>query len=111
MERYKSIYSEAFKPNKIVNISKLQWKKTNERMTWDEAISNTPSGWRLPTIQELYSYMINVYNKDDKSYELDSTFWSSTKHPKNQTWAYYTLKTDVFIDGIGQIKHNVIYVK
>ncbi|KJU83281.1 FG-GAP repeat-containing protein [Candidatus Magnetobacterium bavaricum] len=39
-------------------LTKLQWMKNADAcdlVTWDTAVSCVPSGWRLPTIQELYS--------------------------------------------------------
>lgn len=110
MRKYVSIYKEASKLNKIVNISKLQWKKSNNPVTWIEANENIPSGYRLPTIQELYSYVITIYDKDDKSYNAKDCFWSSTEHPKTKSWAYYTSKTEIFVNG-KELKNYVMYVK
>lgn len=59
-----------------VNISNLKWKFNNEPMTIEQAVRNTPVGYRLPTIQELYTKMIN------KSFSFnlnDNYYWSSSK--------------------------------
>lgn len=56
-----------------VNISNLKWKLQNNPMTIEQAVRNTPSGYRLPTIQELYTKMINSFTFNDNYY------WSSSR--------------------------------
>jgi len=56
-----------------VNISNLKWKFDDDPMTIEQAVRNTPSGYRLPTIQELYTKMINSFTFNDNYY------WSSSR--------------------------------
>ena len=40
--------------------SGLNWKKApTERLLWDEAAEDAPSGWRIPTLEELQSLIAN----------------------------------------------------
>lgn len=64
MKPYKKVFKESdgssevgseFLAKQLVDISNLIWSGDIQPLTWNDAISKCPSGWRLPTIQELYS--------------------------------------------------------
>lgn len=87
MKPYKSIFSESrFKSavdsvdeaKQIVDISNLKWSKNYEKMSYYDAEENTPEGWRLPTIQELYT----AYVQGVKGFKK-VTYWSLTRHNEN----------------------------
>ena len=63
MKPYKSIFKESDdslvvnnerEAEQTVDISNLIWGEVKEAH-WEEAIAKCPSGWRLPTVQELYT--------------------------------------------------------
>ena len=67
---------EEIKKNHI-DISNLKWSKEYPKCTLEQAKKKCPKGWRLPTIQELWT----AYDteKVDKKWWLK--FWSSSKVP------------------------------
>jgi hypothetical protein len=115
MKRYKSIFKESDtiknenEASKIVDISELEWSETlKTKLTWDEATSNTPSGWRLPTMQELYTACQKKLPNFDEDY-----YWSSTEDFKNSNKAWVS---DFSWGGEGQTidkdsNRKVTYVK
>ena len=92
MKPYRSIFTEATKnlnvaleseALQIVNISNLVWQDMGE-MSWDKAVTSVPSGWRLPTIQQLWTaYIQKVEGFDNDSYWSSSSF---TNRPKEYAW-------------------------
>lgn len=80
MKKYKSLFEENNKLEvrskhdamEIVDISNLIWSKDVESMEQDEAIDNCPAGYRLPTVQELYS----AYKLKARNFK-PSAYWSS----------------------------------
>lgn len=83
MEKYKSIYEESNNKKEIVDISKLKWSNTKDVMSYEEAIKNTPKGYRLPTIQELYT----AYVKKVKGFY--GNYWSSTVKSSKSAYVFY----------------------
>ena len=90
MKPYKSIFKESndivnsnHEAKQIVDISNLEWGKAF-KATWDSAQSKCPSGWRLPTIQELYSAYVQKV-KGFQSYY----YWSSSTDANNINYAWY----------------------
>ena len=88
-----------------MNISNLKWSKEYSKMTIEEAISNTPKGYRLPTVQELNTKI----NKNLNNFKSDY-YWSSSKTTYLGIWMVsnigYTYTT---MDR--NTKCNVVYVK
>ena len=96
VQRYKSIFKESEndiantvdEAESSVNISSLQWSKSNggRLYTWDQAKENIPSGYRLPTIQEL----VAAHSKRLKGFTVKGAgnlpYWSSTKTDKGTVW-------------------------
>ena len=83
MKPYKSIFTESqFKSvidsldeaKQIVDISNLKWSKNYENLSYYDAKRNTPEGWRLPTIQELYTAYVQGVKGFGKR-----TYWSLTR--------------------------------
>ena len=72
---------------------KLEWHPINASpMDWDEAVKyceGLGNGWRLPTVQELFS-IVN-YNKFHPASDLDmksAGYWSSTTYAGNSGGAW-----------------------
>ena len=86
MERYRSIFNESIdivdenELEKIVDISNLQWASKTVKRNWRDATSKCPSGWRLPTIQELHT----AYVKKVEGFKLDKGYLSSST--SNPSW-------------------------
>ena len=117
MQRYKSLFSEA-KGSTIaserdaktkVDVSKLTWK-SGSRSNWETAIKKAPKGYRLPTIQELYSA---YYNGLDGF--KDTTYWSSSQPPLNDedegAWCIDFNRGDLTLETITITDISVMYVK
>ena len=90
---------------RIVDISNLTWDIQTKLMTKREAIRNCPSGWRLPTIEELYTACKeNTFNGEDKSYissnDYQGYYYLAMNFLHNQV-TYYSNTIDI----------NVCYVK
>ena len=98
MKPYKSIFKEsggslelAFErevategqAKQIVDISNLVWSKDFGEKTWKEAIYLCPTGYRLPTVQELYT----AYVKRIPDFGND-TYWSFNTYTKNTNYAW-----------------------
>lgn len=83
---------------KIVDISNLEWGKT-VLLSGKEAMSDFPSGWRLPTIQELYTAFISDVSgfNDDPNY---GTYWSSSLPPIESRYDIWTVWVLNFTKGI-----------
>ena len=91
---------------KTVDISNLEWKKEeSQKMSWYDIVSNTPLGYRLPTIQELNTAIQN----NDEGFESNE-YWSSTTHVESNNFAYYVLNGKVYKGGKSAAK-LVRYVK
>ena len=95
MKPYKSIFKESLndivdsklEAKQIVDISNLEWGKTF-KYDWDSAQSKCPSGWRLPTIQELYS----AYVQKVEGFKPD-LYWSSSAYAQD-TYAAWGVHFD-----------------
>jgi hypothetical protein len=91
MKRYKSIFKESLsdevdsrlEAKQIVDISSLQWGKTF-KSDWISAESKCPSGWRLPTIQELYT----AYKQGVEGFQ-SNLYWSSSTYAQNTNDAWF----------------------
>jgi hypothetical protein len=100
----------------IVDISNLEWKdeESTDRdeiieMTWDEAFRNTPKGWRLPTIQELHSQIVNSNWGFDSEY-----YWSSSKKNDNNNvhWVISNNSNSISVFLLGNdLPNSVRYVR
>lgn len=102
MKPYKKLFSESIndevnsqiEAETEVNISGLQWGKAQGRScSWNEAIEKCPIGWRLPTIQELYTAFWNKVNdeeflKNDPGHS-ELGYWSSTRYGKHSMKCWY----------------------
>jgi len=90
MKRYKRLFKESVNDDvaskeeaeQIVDISNLQWGKTF-KSDWNSAESNCPSGWRLPTIQELYT----AYVQKVSGFKT-SMYWSSSSKNSEAAWYF-----------------------
>jgi hypothetical protein len=87
MKSYKRIFQESDsslevdssdEAKQIVDISGLEWGETF-KSDWKSAQSKCPQGWRLPTVQELYT----AYIQNVEGFESD-VYWSSS------TYSLYT---------------------
>jgi hypothetical protein len=93
-----------------IDASKLQWGNTLEPILWVDAVSNTPSGYRLPTMQELLS----ASKQDIKGFKDKEYFSINAKKGLGGKFAW-TVKFGEF-NGIGltsiyEISRYVRYVK
>lgn len=92
MQRYKSIFSEAEEGNPTsekdvknrVDISNLTWMSAPSKLDWETAIKKPPKGYRLPTIQELYT----AWEKEIPGFK-QSTYWSSSQPLLDNESAWY----------------------
>lgn len=90
MQRYKSIFSESTihvvpegLETKVININHLNWHpETFENLTYYEAVKKAPRGYRLPTIQELYSAF--VYRVPGFIADSDHSYISSSSYSPKQ---------------------------
>jgi hypothetical protein len=102
-----TIVNSQSEAKQIVDISNLEWKDEEEiiDMTWDEAFRNTPKGWRIPTIQELYSQIVNNGLGFNSRY-----YWSSStdKSFGGVHWIIDSYRKSVIVD-IGS--NSVRYVR
>lgn len=116
MERYKSIFNESNnssevtsekKAKQIVDISDLTWSNDVKSMGQDEAIANCPSGWRLPTIQELYTACVQGVPGFKPS-----DYWSSSTLTKSIVTGWYVNFKQKFVNDYSKrIEFYVRYVK
>lgn len=113
MQRYKSIFKESggslevrsvTEAKQIVDISDLVWSEDKGKMNWDSAISSCPPGWRLPTVQELYTAL-----KQNVSGFQSDTHWSSTETDKNTFSAYCVNFKSGYV--INAVKTDWLYVR
>lgn len=117
MKPYKSIFKESNdiivnsneEARQIIDISNLEWGDSF-KSDWESAQSKCPSGWRVPTIQELYS----AYVKKVTGFQFDF-YWSSSNYRglKNNMWYvgfdsgivnhYYFKPTDYYVRCVREI--------
>jgi len=90
----------------IVDVSNLQWSKVYAKMTLEQAVSNTPSGYRLPTIQELNSQI----KKDNSGFDYND-YWSSSKTTYFGHWTMDINLKEIYTTLNKNSKFNVRYVK
>jgi hypothetical protein len=99
MRPYKKLFSETIhgiedesEAEQIVDISRLQWINSNgqwgpnvlpDNISYNLAVKETPPGFRLPTIQELYTASI----KRVPGF-FNSTYWSSDWMRMAGVWVY-----------------------
>lgn len=76
-------------------------------MDWDTAISSCPSGWRLPTVDELI--LIYVYKGGLGSFSENIPYWSSKEGTKNMVGLAWYLYFNGTVDTAG--KTSVHYVR
>lgn len=92
MKPYKKIFKEsggslevglAVEAKQIVDISDLVWSENKGKMSWVEAMSSCSPGWRLPTIQELYTAYVQKVPGFESNY-----YWSSSTYaqPTSSAW-------------------------
>ena len=81
MKRYKSLFREKLE---IVDISSLSWTQS-VRLNYYEAEKQSPSGYRLPTLSELYTAW-----KKKKAW-VPGNYWSSEFVDSNK--AFYLSMT------------------
>lgn len=119
MKPYKSIFSEAIarkvkninQAKQIVDISSLQFIRIRDALSWNEATSQAPSGYRLPSIQELYTAYVqgnNVFN--GRSYlEFCS---NSPYYGEGYDWTVWTIDGEGNIDFKDRLSpFHIVYVK
>lgn len=92
---------------KIVDISKVKWKNEEPRTLSGYELKNVviPKGYRLPTIQELYTAVRNKIG----GFENGVLYWSSSKS-NNDYWCINTVTRVPLVYGEFAIC-NVRYVK
>jgi len=91
----------------------IKWSKENSfSSTWQDAVDKAPSGWGLPTIEDLMS--IVDYEKYNPATELpgmlvSSYYWSSTTCAHGSVYAWNVH----FFCGVGyyKFKSSVYYVR
>lgn len=87
-ESNQSIVSSESEAKTMVNISNLEWSPhigDMKGMTWSDAIRECPMGWRLPTVQELYT----LYQNDENGKYHKEYYWSGSLSDKNELYAWY----------------------
>ena len=93
MKQYRPIFKESGGSSEvayerdamqIVDISNLQWSTDMGTMTWDKVMSSYPQGWRLPTIQELYTAYVNKIS----GFHQSGNYWSSSTYAQNTFFAW-----------------------
>lgn len=103
MKPYRSVFKESQREidfispkevKKIVDISNLVWSKSF-KASFKVAQSKCPPGWRLPTIEELYTACVQSVPGFEQG-----KYWSSTSYSKNlkEAWGVDFFAEDVFID-------------
>ena len=66
----------------IVDISNLVWGELFES-DWESAQPKCPQGWRLPTVQELYTAYIHKVSGFQSNY-----YWSSSTYAQGTNYAW-----------------------
>jgi hypothetical protein len=84
-ESNQSIVSSESEAKTMVNISNLEWSPYMGRMTWSDAVRECPMGWRLPTVQELYT----LYQNDENGMYNKEYYWSSSISNYDDHYAWY----------------------
>lgn len=118
MKPYKSIFSEAIarkvkninQAKQIVDISSLQFIRIRDVLTWNEATSQAPLGYRLPTIQELYTAYVqgnDIFNRRNVEYCSNSPYYGD-----GYDWTVWTIDERGKIDFRDRLSvFNIVYVK
>ena len=118
MRPYKRLFTEVNRKVKnisqakqIVDISRLQFIRISDTLTWIEATNKVPFGYRLPTIQELYTAYVqgnNVFN--GRSYlEFCS---NSPYYGEGYDWTVWTIDREGNIDFKDRLSpFHIVYVK
>lgn len=119
MKPYKSLFRENSNDDlkQVIDISNLIWEKNSLKkpMSWvdaNEYAKSLGNGWRLPTIQELYTASV-LKIKGFKGKE----FWSSTMPSQNAVYWFNFIYEDIGIsssdEGVEYFMgwHNVRCVK
>lgn len=92
MKPYKKVFKESggslevtseTEAKQLVDISDLIWGDSS-LMSWNEAINSIPSGYELPTVQELYT----AWEKEIQGFN-GSDYWSSSTYAQNTSYAWY----------------------
>lgn len=102
MKQYKSLFNESGgslevlqqdEAKQVVDISDLVWSEDKgKQMDWNKAISLCPLGWRLPTIQELYT----AYVQKVPGFQ-SSLYWSSSTYAQSTDNAWYVSFFDGYV--------------
>lgn len=91
------------------NIQRLEWSSSSKK----EILLNqakAPKGWRLPTVNELYTLLIKNPNL---FLETNSTYWTSDFTSQNYPWVV----SFGFVSGVclcvdsDKIKNKTVFVK
>ena len=116
MERYKSIFTESNgdkvaseqEAMQIVDISSLKWSKSFGPYGAYDAKKECPSGYRLPTIQELYT----AYVQKVPNFKQTRTYWSGSAVPNRagNLWSVSFYNSVVSYSG-EKFQYLVKYVK
>ena len=101
MKPYKKVFKEAIeslevdserKAKQFVDISNLVWSEDTQQITWNDAMSSCPPGWRLPTVQELYTAMTvqdlrTAFNMNIPVFQ-SKNYWSSNTYTTKDTISF-----------------------
>jgi hypothetical protein len=120
MKRYKPIFFESVVLDRVLdknsindsaNLENLVWLDKNfPKMTWDQAVENCPSGYRLPTISELYTICREKQDWPEISFD-ESTYWSSSTAKSQEVAWVVNFQHDVFQQSNKTNLARVNYVK
>ena len=109
MKPYKSLFTESggtlIANSKesamgLVSISNLEWEVEKDSYYWDwddakQIEKDTGGGWRLPTIQELYSTCVSKKQiRGFKEFKPD-VYWSSTVYDDRNAWCMQVFQLSV----------------
>lgn len=122
MKPYKSLFSESGgtlevsserEAKQLVDISNLEWVKNPIRyeMSLKKAITTCPTGYRLPTIQELYTAFV----QRAFPFIRKRSYWSSSEQSSDRGEAVWKLNNYFIMGSIGPANKNsqgtAIYVR
>lgn len=107
MKPYKRLFNESNhldlnvdserEAKQLVKIDHLEWysfSKDDKILSYSEAIDRCPFGWRLPTVQELYSAYVKL-NEHFVGLPVMTTdfvqdyYWSASVSPRDFNYAWY----------------------
>ena len=125
MQPYKSIFANLStgemvnsdkEAEQIVDISNLEWHNKTYSADWDTAVMQHPPGYRLPTIQELYTAFkqgVPGFQVQLKATSKVISYWSESVHEKatDGAWAMNFFKSGRATSFSKQEKKHVRYVK